>query len=191
VFFWGGALDPDGAISVTAQYLLVSTLVQRLGAEPLMPFAWALAFAPGLGSDATELAQLVLAESTNAWLRAWMPASLLLPSAAVLLYLCAPFTEQFPALGRVYRFAVFALTNDAALAHSPAWLVAVGLWALWQAEPDRVSKRLAAVAGCNFAVLVALDAMQFAADNDPAIMLVALAVAIRIGEEASQAAGHP
>lgn len=190
VFFWGGALDPDGTISVTAQYLLVATLVERLGPESLLPVAWALAFAPGLGTDVAELAQLVTAESTNLWLRAWMPPSLLLPSAAVLLYLCAPFTEQFPALGRVYRFAVFALTSDRTLARTPAWLIAAGLWALWQAEPDPVSRRLAAVAGCNFAVLVALDAMQFAMDNDPAVMLVALAIAIRIGEEASQAAGR-
>ena len=66
-------------------------------------------------------------------------------------------------------------------AKAPTWLVAAGLWALWLAEPDPVSKRLAAIAGRSVAVLAVLDAMRFAMDNDPAPLLIALLVAIQIG----------
>jgi hypothetical protein len=182
IFYWGGALDPHGELSTTAQYLLVASLTDRLrGSQPALFTAWAAAFSPAVPADVSGLAQLVTIETLNLWLREWMPPSLLLPSAAVLLYLCAPFTGEFPALNRLYRFAVFALANDAAFASAPTWLVAAGLWALWQAEPDPVSKRLAAIAGRSVAVLAVLDAMRFAMDNDPAPLLIALLVALQIG----------
>ena len=62
----------------------------------------------------------------------------------------------------------------------PAWLTAIGLWALWRTETDPITRRLAATAGCNLAVIATLDAMQFAMDNDPAPTLIALLVVMRI-----------
>lgn len=188
VFFLGQALDPDGQMALTAQYLLVSSLsaaLQGFHRGEALAVAWVLAFAPDGGwipPDAAQLAQLVTVESLSAWLRGWFPASLLLPSTAALLYLCAPFTDEFPALQRVYRFAVFAFTADTQLALVPPWLLGAALWALWQAEPDPVSRRLASIAGCNAAVLAALDAMRFAMDADPAPTLLALLVAVQILE---------
>lgn len=190
VFFWGQALDPDGQMTMTAQYLLVASLSSALRGfhrGEALAIAWILAFAPRssqLPPDAGQLAQLVTAESLSAWLREWFPPSLLLPSTAALLYLCAPFAEEFPALQRVYRFAVFAFTADPHLALTPTWLLGAGLWALWQAEPEPVSRRLAAIAGCNAAVLATLDALRFAMDADPAPTLLALLVAVQILEGA-------
>ena len=182
IFYWGSALDPNGELSTTAQYLLVASLSDRLRqSQAVMLFAWASAFTSAIPTDVSGLAQLVTVETLNRWLRDWMPASLLIPSAAVLLYMCAPFAGEFPALNRLYRFAVFALANDSVFAKAPTWLVAAGLWALWLAEPDPVSKRLAAIAGRSVAVLAVLDAMRFAMDNDPAPLLIALLVAIQIG----------
>jgi hypothetical protein len=62
-------------------------------------------------------------------------------------------------------------------------VLAAGIWALWQVEPDPVSRRLAAVIGSNVAVLVVLDAMRFATDNDPAPTLLALLIMVRILED--------
>jgi hypothetical protein len=186
VHFWGGALDPMGQIAVTAEYLLVTTLSAKLrGGGGLLAVAWALAFAPRrvVPPDVSELACLLTTESVTDGLASWLPASLLLPSTAMLLYLCAPFTEEFPVLNRLYRFAVFAFTRDTSLAGLSNWLIAAGLWALWKVEPDPVSRRLAAVAGSNVGVLVVLDAMRFATDNDPAPTLVALLLAVRIFED--------
>jgi hypothetical protein len=183
IFYWGSALDPNGELSTTAQYLLVASLSDKLwGSQPALLTAWATAFTPAstIPADVSGLAQLVTVETLNQWLREWMPPSLLIPSAAVLLYLCAPFAGEFPALNRLYRFAVFALANDSVFAKAPTWLVAAGLWALWLAEPDPVSKRLAAIAGRSVTVLAVLDAMRFAMDNDPAPLLIALLVAIQI-----------
>ena len=189
VYFIGQALDPDGRMTTTAQYLLVATLsntLQGFHRGEALAAAWVLAFArAGLPPDASELAQLVTVESLSAWLRGWFPRSLLLPSTAVLLYLCAPFTEEFPALQRVYRFAVFAFSADTQLV-APAWLLAAALWALWQAEPDPVSRRLAAVAGINIGVLALLDVLRFAMDADPAPTLLALLVSVQILEEGAQ-----
>jgi hypothetical protein len=190
VYFIGQALDPDGRMTTTAQYLLVASLSSTLRGfhrgEALVA-AWVLAFTHnGLPSDAVELAQLVTMESLSAWLRDWLPQSLLLPSTAVLLYLCAPFTEEFPALQRVYRFAVFAFSSDAQFAVTPPWLLAIALWALWQAEPDPVSRRLAAIAGVNVAVLALLDVLRFAMDADPAPTLLALLVSVQILEAGVQ-----
>lgn len=188
VYFWGSALNPDGDVGITAQYLLVSNLSRTLrgfhNGEALL-VAWAVASLPIriVSRDTADLALLVTTESLSAWLRDWLPPSLLMPSTAVLLYLCAPFAQEFPALDRLYRFAVFSFTNDANLTHIPAWLLAISMWALWRLEADAVSQRLATVAGSSLAVLAVLDAMRFAIDNDPAPTLVALMVTIRILEE--------
>lgn len=189
VFFCGQALDPNGKMAVAAQYLLVARLSNALRGfhrGEALAIAWVLAFTPtglDLPEDGTELARLVTVESLSAWLRGWFPPSLLLPSTTLLLYLCAPFTDRFPSLQRLYRFAVFALSTDAQFALTPSWLLAAALWALWQAEPDPVSRRLAAIAGTNIGVLVLLDTLRFAMDTDPAPTLLALLIAIRIFED--------
>lgn len=186
VHFWGGALDPMGQISMTAEFLLVMTLATKLrGGGALLAIAWALAFSPRhvIPNDISELARLLTTESITDGLGNWLPRNLLLPSAVMLLYLCAPFSNEFPALNRIYRFAVFAFTSDSTLAGLPSWVLAAGIWALWQVEPDPVSRRLAAVIGSNVAVLVVLDAMRFATDNDPAPTLVALLIMVRILED--------
>lgn len=192
VYFWGRGIHQAGGIAITAQYLLVSNLSRTLRGfqrGEALAAAWALAFVPAFPEDAQELARLVTVESFSAWLRDWFPRSLLLPSTALLLYLCAPFVEEFPTLGRLYRFAVFAFSADSSFVSVPAWLTTIGLWGLWRAETDPVTKRLAATAGCNLAVVATLDAMQFAMDNDPAPTLLALLVTIRILEGAQQAGG--
>lgn len=189
VFFCGQALDPYGQMSTAAQYLLVanlSTALQGFRNGEGLATAWVLAFTPGregLPADAAELARLVTVESLSVWLRGWFPPSLLLPSTAVLLYLCAPFTDEFPALQRSYRFAVFAFSADTQFALTPAWLLATALWALWQAEPDPVSRRLASIAGGNIGVLAILETLRFAMDADPAPTLLALLVGVQILEE--------
>jgi hypothetical protein len=189
VHFLAQALDSDGTMASTAQYLLVDALSNALEASKALPVAWGLSF---LGDgELSTLAQLVSVQTFSTWLQGWMPPSLLLAGCAILLYLCAPFTEEFPALGRLYRFAVFALSNDTALSRTPSWLIAAGLWALWQFEPDPVSKRLASVAGCNLAVLTVLDATQFAMGNDPAPTLIGLLIVIRILEEAMEKSEGP
>jgi hypothetical protein len=188
VFFLGASIGQESA-SITAQYLLVanlSTALQGFGADALV-LAWALAFVPhamGWESSLATLAQLVTVETLSTWSMRIIPESFLLPSTILLLYLLAPFTADFPALQRMYRFAVFAVSNDMQLHAIPPWMLAVVLWALWRTEPDQVSKRFASIAGANMAVLVLLDAMTFAMDNDPAPTLMTLLVSIQIFERA-------
>ena len=178
---------PRGALPETAQYLVVFNLSSSLQGfkDTGLAVAWAFAFVPSafpalLRGDMVSLAQLVTVETWSAWLRAWLPRGLLLPTALILLYLCAPFVNAFPPLQRLYRFAVFAVSNDPHFLLVPAWLVALALWGLWQLEPDAVSKAFAALAGVNVAVVALLDAMRFATDNDPAPTLIALLIIIRI-----------
>jgi len=182
IHFWGDALDPDGEVSVTAQYLLAAALSARLDRGPLLSAAWGLAFAP-VPPDVAELGRLLTTESLTTGLQDWLPRGLLLPSTAVLLYLCAPFMAQFPALERLYRFAVFAFTRDTGLAGVPNWLLAAGLYGVWQLETDPVSRRMASVAGSHLAVLVALDALRFSTESDGALTLAALLLAVRIFED--------
>lgn len=189
VFILTSVLLPHGALPETAQYLVVynlSTALQGFKAAGLA-VAWAFAFVPRvlplIRQDLAALAQLVTVETGAAWLRVWLPRGLLLPTTLVLLYLCAPFIAAFPPLQRLYRFAVFAVSNDPQLLPVPAWLIAVALWGLWQLEPDPVSKAFAALAGVNVAVLALLDGMRFAMDNDPAPTLLALLIAVRIWDE--------
>ena len=189
VFFLTSVLQPGGAVSDTAQYLLVYNLSAALRGfrESGLAVAWALAFTPrviAMRPDLSGLAQLVTVETSATWLRNWLPRGLLLPTALILLYLCAPFIHDYPPLQRLYRFAVFAVSNDPQLHDVPVSLVAVGLWGLWQLEPDPVSRSFAAIAGCNVAVLAVLDAARFAMDNDPAPTLFTLLLAIRIVEQA-------
>lgn len=189
VFFWVQALQQDGDMALTTQYLLVARLSEALHHREYLPIAWALAFGPtrGFPDDLVQVAQLASVETLSAFLTDWLPRDLLLLSTASLLYLCAPFAEEFPALNRLFRFAVFAIANDTRFTGVPPWLLAAGLWALWQAEePCSTAKRLASVAGCNMAVLAALDALRFAMDDDPAPTLVALLVVIRIVAEGGQ-----
>lgn len=189
VFFMGAALE-QGSCSMTAQYLLVSNLSETLRdiRGETLAFAWALAFVPhamGWESSLVGLAQLVTVETLSAWLLGLIPQSFLLPTTILLLYLLSPFTEEFPALQRMYRFAVFAVSNDMQLHAIQPWILTTVLWALWNLEPDPISKRFAAMAGANMGVLLLLEAMQFAMDNDPAPTLMTLLIAIQILEQQS------
>lgn len=195
VYFVARAFQPGADVTVTAQYLFVSRLSQVLSGfhrGEVLAAAWVLAFGSGgiLPADETYLAQLVTVDSLSAWLRGWLPHGLLLPTTTVILYLCAPFSEDFPVLQRAYRFAVFAFTNDATLAHTPAWLLTSAIWALWRVDRDPVSKRLLAIAGTNLAIIATLDALRFAIDDDPAPTLLALLVTIKILEEAAGRQGQ-
>lgn len=189
VFILTSVLLPHGALPETAQYLVVynlSTALQGFKATGLA-VAWAFAFVPRVfplvRHDLANLAQLVTVETFASWLRAWLPRGLLLPTTLVLLYLCAPFIRAFPPLQRLYRFAVFAVSNDPQLLLVPVWLIAFGLWGLWQLEPDQVSRAFAALAGVNVGVLALLDSMRFAMDNDPAPTLLSLLIAVRVWDE--------
>lgn len=185
---------PGGSLPETAQYLVVYNLSLALEGFKAsgLAVAWAFAYVPHalpvIRADLVNLAQLITVETCAAWLRAWLPTGLLLPTTLILLYLCAPFIQAFPPLQRLYRFAVFAVSNDPQLHAVPSWLVASALWALWQLEPDPVSKSLAARAGVNVTVLAFLDALRFAMDNDPAPTLLALLITIRIWEDLSSPA---
>jgi hypothetical protein len=193
IFFFGSALlDPDNTMTGTSQYLLVSTLSTALKGFKAdgVALAWALALVPRamlgpdhpLGLPVVGLAQLVAVDSIAGWIRGGLPLEMLLPSTLVMLYLFAPFIKEFPALGRLYRFAVFAVSNDPQLHALPSWILAVGMWILCALEPDPVSKSLAVTAGANMGVLVLLDAMQAAMDNDPALILVSLLLIVRVLE---------
>lgn len=187
VFLLGRALDHEGGeMSLTAQFLLVSRLSATLLRGSYLPVAWALAFTPSgvVPADLAQIGQLVAVESLTAWLSDWLPRDLLLLSTAVLLYMAAPFASGLPVLNRLYRFAVFAVSKDTHFAAVPPWLMAVGLWALWQAEDDPVAKHLASAAGANLAVVATLDALRFAMDDDPAPTLVSLLLVVRVLEDA-------
>lgn len=185
VFFLGMAVRQEDA-GLTAQYLLVANLSNELRTSPdALGIAWALVTVPaalGVGADVVQLAQLVTVETYMGFLRSVLPKGGLLASTLLLLYLTAPFVEQFPTLARMNRFAVFAVSNDPQLHGVSPWTVAACLWGLWQADPEPTGRAFAAAAGANVAVLAVLDALRYAMDNDPAPVLVALLVGIRILE---------
>jgi hypothetical protein len=191
-FFFGYALHQEG-VSLTAQYVLVAhltTALERFRAkEETLAAAWALAVVPpllGIGSELVGLAQLVTVETYMDWVRSTLPQNTLLASSILLLYLTAPFAEQFPILRRMYRFAVFAVANDRQMHAIPPWVVAAGMWGLWLADGvcggGAVGRAFLAAAGANVAVLVVLDAARFALDNDPALTLLSILISIRILE---------
>jgi len=188
VFFLSRVLAPSGSLSETSQYLLVYNLSLALQGfkEVGLAIAWSLAFTPHalpvVGADAVNLARLVAVETMANWLRQWLPPSLLLPTTLVLLYLCAPFANDFPPLRRLFRFAVFAVTNDKQIGGVPHWLLVLALWGVSRIDPDPIGRTFAIMAGANVGVTVVLDVMQFAMDKDPGATLMAVLVAIRILE---------
>ena len=190
IFFLTGVLVPHGSLPETAQYLVVYNLSAALQGFRVagLSLAWALAFTSHVmpvRQDLVQLAQLITTETVAAGLRSWLPPGLLLPTTLLLLYLCASFISVFPPLQRLYRFAVFAVSNDPQLLTIPAWLIAAALWALWQLEPDPVSKAWAAMAGANVGVIALLDAVNFTMNNDPAPTLLGLLIVLRIWEGVS------
>lgn len=187
VFFLALTLIPSEHIADSAQFLLVSNLCTALTEQKtdVLALAWGVGFmqyALPLTDSMRGIAQMITVETFSIWLREWLPVGLLLPSALLLLYFCAPFIEEFPALRRLFRFAIFAVSNDPQTRETPPWVLATGLWVLWQVEVDPVSKTFAAMAGTQLGVLVVLDAMRFAMDNDPAPTLVAILIAVSILE---------
>ena len=185
IFFLGTATGQDDA-SVTAQYLLVARLSEELqdSSASLLGAAWALATVPallGVGDDLVQLARLVTVETLLGFLRAHLVvAGGLLAASLLLLYLIAPFADEFPVLKRLNRFAVFAVSNDPRLHGVAPWIIAVALWGLWQADPEPAGRAFAVSAGSNVAVLATLDALAYVMDNDPAPVLVALLIGLQI-----------
>ena len=187
----------EGILPETAQYLVVINISKALEGFNTtgLAVAWSFAIVPHTflwdWADLADLAQLVTVETWSTWFRSSLPSTLLLPSTLIVLYLSAPFIQEFPLLQRLFRFAVFAISRDRQLQQVPPWLIASGLWALWQLETEAVAKSLAATAGTNAAVLALLDAMRFAMNNDPAPTLLALLVTIRIYEDVIQETKKP
>jgi hypothetical protein len=128
------------------------------------------------------LAQLVTIETFMGWIRAALPKETLLPAALLLLYMTAPFVSQFPLLRRMYRFAVFAVTNDQEVHAVPPWLVAAAFWGAWfmDTRPTSAGKTFAANAAANVGVVAVLDAGRFALDNDPALALLSILTVFQI-----------
>ena len=188
VFFLGTAVRQEDA-GLSAQYLLVANLSDALRQTPdALGVAWALITVPealGVGADIVQLAQLVTVETFMGFLRGVLPSGpgMLLACTLLLLYLTAPFVERFPPLARMNRFAVFAVSNDPQLHGVSPWTIAACLWGLWLADPEPTGRAFAAAAGANVAVLAVLDALRYALDNDPAPVLIALLVGIRILED--------
>lgn len=190
VFFVGSALRQDEP-SLAAQYVLVASITSAI--EPLqteaLAVAWAVSVVPpamGLaGGSLHSLAQLVTVETFMGWIRSALPTETLLPAALLLLYLTAPFVTQFPLLKRMYRFAVFAVTNDQQAQKVPSWLIAAGFWAAWVADsrPSSAGKTFAANAAANVGVVAVLDATRFVLDNDPAPTLLSILIAFQIFEQ--------
>ena len=193
VFLLANTLMPSGSLSETSQYLLVYNLSLALRGfkEAGLAIAWSLAFTPHVlpvvGADIVNLARLVAVETMANWLRQWLPPSLLLPTTLVLLYLCAPFANEFPPLRRLFRFAVFAVANDRGIAGVPHWLLVVALWGISRVDPDPIGRTFAIMAGANVGVTAVLDAMQFAIEKDPGATLLAMLVTIRILEKTTTA----
>lgn len=188
VFMFCNAVQQDG-VSMTAQYLLISNLSLALKGfkGDALAVAWALPLVSamiGISQDLVSLAQMVTVETFTGWLRELIPPGTLLPSTLLLLYLTAPFTDQFPLLTRLSRFTIFAVSNDQQLHTVPLWIIAVGLWIIWLIDTEETGKTLAATAGANVVVLVLLDAAKFPMDNDPVPVLISLLLAIRILESA-------
>lgn len=189
VFFAGNAVQQEEP-SLAAQYVLVASItaaIQPLQTEALA-IAWTISVVPtalGIAGGAlNSLAQLVTVETFMGWVRAALPTETLLPAALLLLYLTAPFVAQFPLLRRMYRFAVFAVTN-AQQAHAvPTWLVAAGFWAAWvlDARPTSAGRTFAANAAANVGVVAILDSARFVLDNDPALALLSILIAFQVFE---------
>ena len=187
----GTALHQEDS-GLTAQYVLVVHLTRALQAfnsqTETLAAAWALAVVPsmlGLAGDLAGLAQLVTVETFMEWVRSTLPPDSLLASSILLLYLTAPFMKRFPVLRRLYRFAVFAVTNDGQMHSTPLWLVGAAMWGLYVLEDcseSKAGKRFLAMAGANVAVIVLLDTARPVLDNDPALALISILLAIRILE---------
>lgn len=186
VFFVGAAMQQEEP-SLTAQYILVAQLTEAIQAfrGEALAMAWALAVVPaslGIASDLRNLAQLVTIETFMEFIKAHLPPETLLPGALLLLYMIAPFVEEFPPLKRMFRFAVFAVTNDRQAHSMPPWLVGAGLWGIWLIDTRKTSagKTFAASAAANVMVVVILDAARTALDNDPALTLVSILLSLQI-----------
>lgn len=191
VYMLSHVLTPTAMLSDTAQYLLVYNLSSALQGfkETGIALAWVIAFThhtlPFISPDASNIARLVAVETVASWLRSWLPPSLLLPTTLVLLYLCAPFANDFPPLRRLFSFAIFAVTNDKQISGVPHWLLVVALWGISRIDPDPIGRTFATLAGASVGVTVILDTMRFAMDKDPGATLLAMLVAIRVLERAA------
>ncbi len=188
VFFAGAAVHQEDPCMAT-QYVLVSRLtdvIQGFQGEALA-VAWTVSVIPetlGVTGSLLSLAQLTTVETFMGRVRATLPKETLLPAALLLLYLTAPFVAQFSLLKRMYRFAVFAVTNDQQIHAIPLWLVVVGCWVAWLADPRPTSaaRTFAANTAANVGVVAVLDSARFALDNDPVVALLSILIAFQILE---------
>lgn len=197
VFFAGYALH-QGEPSMAAQYVLVANVTAAIQAyqDEALAIAWTLSVVPvALGvttGSLHSLTQLVTVETFMGWIRAALPQDTLLPAALLLLYLTAPFVAQYPVLRRMYRFAVFAVTNDQVVHAVPPWLVAIFFWCAWfmDSRPSSAGKTFAANAAANVGVVAILDAARFVLDNDPVPTLLSILIAFQIIEHGADAPAH-
>ena len=197
VFFAGYALR-QGEPSMAAQYVMVANITAAIQAfqDEALAIAWTLSVVPAALGVTTgslhSLTQLVTVETFMGWIRAALPQDTLLPAALLLLYLTAPFVAQYPLLRRMYRFAVFAVTNDQVAHAVPPWLVAVFFWCAWfmDKRPSSAGKTFAANAAANVGVVAILDTARVVLDNDPVPSLLSILIAFQILDHGSSTHVH-
>lgn len=189
VFFFGSAIQQD-EIGLASQYVLVARLVDviQVFRDEALAIAWAISAIPntlGVTGGLLSLAQLTTVDTFLGRLKGVLPTETLLPAALLLLYLTAPFVAEYPLLRRMYRFAVFAVTNDQQVHVLPLWVIVVGCWIAWLVDTRHTSvgKTFAANTAANVGVVAVLDSARFVLDNDPALALISILVAFQILEQ--------
>jgi hypothetical protein len=190
VFFIGNAIQQETSTLAT-QYVLVAQLTNaiRTFQGEALAVAWALASFPsviGVDADLLSLAQMTTIETFMQWLKDIIAPEGLLPIALMLLYFTAPFITWFPVLKRVYRFAIFAVTNDHNVHSIPLWIFSIGIVAAWWVDgrSESTLKTLAASAATNVGVLAIFETARFALDNDPILCLLCILVCVQILDSA-------
>lgn len=173
----------QAAFQGPAQYLLVGAVAKclRETGQAAMPLAALAASLPaGIHPSFPELCRLVMVDVYMTALLSALPPTQVLLSVLALLYFTHPFATLFPPLMNLYTYAVFAATSDAQLRSLPLWELAYALAFVWRLAPDPVLARTACVAGGSVLVQLLVASLQPAMRNDPALVLMAVLLAIDI-----------
>lgn len=109
-------LNSVQTLSVPAQYLFADQMVaaaNKLGDDGFEAILLAMVLTTTITQDEMchKLSSLVLVNYLNTWLSSHLPGHLRLVTAMLMLYFCAPLLDRFPALTKIYNFAIYTSSD--------------------------------------------------------------------------------
>lgn len=175
----------EQSLSESSRFLIVTQLVNALKGwgESGTAFAWCIGHIPFFHAVDPEVSLFFRMASVDLglqWIMARMPGDFKFAGMLLILFFCTPLLDVFPALGRLYKFAMFSVADDMPFQGLGPWIQGFGFLYASKRVSEATFQRIAKYASVHVLANGVLHATQPLVDKDPILVTVNLIVFLSV-----------